>query len=108
MGLCFSVHLASQTSAEPALTKRLTVPFPSFQLSAGRLADLWSAGWVFIFGIGTVAVLNLVLSFRKSIDGPELPGATKTHSTNWHCSKQPYRLPRSACFARRSGCHDDT
>ncbi|KAH6913586.1 major facilitator superfamily domain-containing protein [Coprinopsis sp. MPI-PUGE-AT-0042] len=40
--------------------------FAAFLLSAGRLADLWSAGWVFIIGIGTVAVLNLVLSFLRN------------------------------------------
>ncbi|KAH6904497.1 major facilitator superfamily domain-containing protein [Coprinopsis sp. MPI-PUGE-AT-0042] len=42
------------------------ITFASFQLSAGRLADLWSAGWVFIIGIGMVAVLNLVLSFLSN------------------------------------------
>jgi hypothetical protein len=42
------------------------ITFASFQLSSGRLADLSSAGWVFITGITVVSVINLVLSFRES------------------------------------------
>ncbi|KAH6904499.1 major facilitator superfamily domain-containing protein [Coprinopsis sp. MPI-PUGE-AT-0042] len=42
------------------------ITFAAFLMSAGRLADLSSAGWVFNIGIGIVAVLNLILSFLSN------------------------------------------
>jgi hypothetical protein len=78
----------------------------SFQLSAGRLADLWSAGWVFIFGIGSVAVVNLVLSFRESSHATH---PRQMALTQLDCySKQPGGLPCSTCSAGCGGCYDDT
>lgn len=39
--------------------------FASFLLFWGRICDLFSAKAVFLYGFGTVGILNLILSFLK-------------------------------------------